>query len=744
MEPNLTPAPNYCVAQVALASPLRRTFDYLVPAKYITKQLAPGIRVKVPFRKAHETGVIIALLFLTDLPERPLKEISEVLDIKPLLTPPLLEMIIWASQYYHHAIGDCVMSALPSLLRQGLPAQLKMESLYTLTPAGTTIAFTELARAPQQAVALAALKQHSDGCTHAQLKALKLNKASVNALVKKGLAAVKQVPLPPVSLTSDHALAPLALNDYQKAAVESVAAKLNTFQTFLLYGVTGSGKTEVYLRIIEQVLAAKQQALVLIPEIGLTPQTILRFQQRFKVTVVALHSGLTDRERLNAWLMAKTQGAAIVIGTRSAIFTPLAKLGLIIIDEEHDLSFKQQDGFRYSARDLAIMRGRMERVPVVLGSATPSLESLYNVQLQRYHLLKLPKRAGSAIQPNFKLVDIRHQQLVDGILSPALLTAINQHLASAGQVLLFLNRRGYAPVWLCHDCGWIARCRHCDANMTFHRTLQQLQCHHCGATQKLPKTCPDCRNSALLPIGFGTERLEQTLLNYYSKSSLLRIDRDSTRRKGSLEAMFDTIHTGQSRILIGTQMLAKGHHFPEVTLVGILNADGGLYSVDFRAIERLAQLITQVAGRAGRADRPGEVLIQTHNPDHPLLQHLIQYGYLDFAKYALQERQQAMLPPFSYQVLVRAEAAKQTLPHQFLTAAKEYVQNQAHTEIQILGPVPAIMEKKGGRHRAQLLLQAKQRQPLQLLLDNLVPYLELLPIKRQVRWTIDVDPLDMM
>lgn len=735
---------NYNIVQVALASPLRHTFDYLLPTKFAHYNIIPGIRVKVPFRKNSEIGVVIAVAQAASLPERKLREIQEVIDAKPILPDMLLALTLWACQYYHHPIGDCIMSALPTLLRQGAAAQLSLEPLYLLTPAGSTLELAALARAPQQAVVLAALKQHPEGCTASQIKILQLNKAGLKALIKKNLVQVRHVPLPQAAHIPSHPAAEIALSAAQSAAVAAVTASLGQFQPFLLYGVTGSGKTEVYLQIIEQVLIAKQQALVLIPEIGLTPQTIQRFQQRFKVTIVALHSGLTDRERLNAWLMAKTGGAAIIIGTRSAIFTPLHKPGIIIIDEEHDPSFKQQDGFRYSARDLAMVRARMEQIPVVLGSATPSLETLYNVEQQRYRMLQLPTRAGKAIQPAFRLIDIRGQQLQDGILSAPLLHAINQHLAADGQVLLFLNRRGYAPVLLCHSCGWIAHCRHCDAHMTYHQRLNQLQCHHCGARQRLPATCPQCTGTEFVPVGAGTERLEHALLNYFNPQSIVRIDRDSTRRKGALQQIFANIHSGQSRILIGTQMLAKGHHFPDVTLVGILNADSGLYSIDFRAIERLGQLIIQVAGRAGRAEKPGEVLIQTHNPDHPLLQRLIQQGYLDFARHALAERRLAGLPPFSHQVLIRAEAANPDQPACFLQQVKQLAQPLAAAEVLILGPVPAIMERKGGHHRAQLLLQAANRPALQKLLSALIPALENLPGKRQVRWLIDVDPVDSL
>lgn len=731
------------IVQVALASPLRHTFDYLLPVGLQQHNLEPGMRVKIPFRKKIETGVVIAVS--TSSMTRPLKDIIEILDHKAILPPQILELVIWASHYYHHSINDCVMSALPALLRQGAQAALKLERLYMLTSAGIEADITTLSRAPQQAVTLAALKQHPDGCTAAQLKQLQLSKACITVLVKKNWVQVKLVPVPQVThIPTANVAQSLDLNMAQQQAIAQIIKSLNSFQTFLLYGVTGSGKTEVYLQAIEQVLAAHRQALVLVPEIGLTPQTIERFQQRFKVTVVAMHSGLTERERLNAWLMAKSGGAAIIIGTRSAIFTPLLKPGIIIVDEEHDLSFKQQDGFRYSARDLALVRAKREGIPVVLGSATPSIESLYNAQQHRYQLLKLPERAGNAIAPRFNIIDIRNLQLSESILAPQLLTAMNHHLEAGGQTLLFLNRRGFAPVILCHSCGWIAHCQHCDAHLTLHQALQQWRCHHCGACQKPLARCPTCSGKELIPIGIGTERLEQLLLKNYSAKIIVRIDRDSTRHKGSLEEMFTHIHSGQSKILLGTQMLAKGHHFADVTLVGILNADSGLYSVDFRATERLAQLIMQVAGRAGRADKPGEVFIQTHHPQHPLLQELIQHGYLEFAKNALQDRLATQLPPYSYLALIKAEANNKEQPLEFLNLVAEAARQFCANEIQILGPIPAPMERKGGYFRAQLLLQATLRPSLQDLLHKLIPAIDALKLSRKVRWAIDVDPLELI
>jgi primosomal protein N' (replication factor Y) len=523
--------------------------------------------------------------------------------------------------------------------------------------------------------------------------------------------------------------------------VDTVSAGLGTFRSFLLEGVTGSGKTEVYLHLIERVLAQGGQVLVLVPEIGLTPQLVARFRARFDVPLALLHSGLTDRERLAAWLAARSGSAPIVLGTRSAIFTPLARPGLLIVDEEHDASLKQQDGFRYSARDLAVWRAHQLAVPVLLGSATPSLESLYNVEQRRYQPLLLPERTGHAELPEYRLIDVRHLSLEDGLSQP-LLTRIGQHLAAAGQVLLFLNRRGFAPTLMCYECDWVAECPRCDARLTWHQSDGRLHCHHCGNQRPVDLRCPQCGSPELHPQGQGTERVEQALAAHFPAAERLRIDRDTTRRKGALDRLLEQARTGQRQILLGTQMLAKGHHFPNVTLVGILDADHGLFSTDFRASERMAQLIVQVAGRAGRQDRPGEVLIQTAHPDHPLLATLVTQGYPAFAAAALAERKAACLPPVTSLALLRAESTTASAPIDFLAAVAQQIRETRPAGVEVWGPVPAGMERRAGRWRAQLLLQSAQRGDLQPLLAGLVRALEQRPAARRVRWSVDVDPAD--
>ncbi len=530
------------------------------------------------------------------------------------------------------------------------------------------------------------------------------------------------------------------LTEHQQVAVDKIIENINQFKAHLLFGVTGSGKTEVYLQIIDAVLKQDKQALILVPEIGLTPQTVMRFQMRFPVLIAVLHSGLTDTERHTAWLQARNGDAKIIIGTRSAIFTPLKDPGVIIIDEEHDASFKQQEGFKYSARDLAVLRANYENISIILGSATPSLESLHNVETGRYECLKLPERAGEAVHPEFILLDLKKQAAPKG-LSMALLESIQKHLKNSNQVLVFLNRRGYSPTLICYQCGWIAACKKCDANMTLHQSPSHLQCHHCGASRPVDKVCRECQSTVLAPMGSGTERIEETLREYFPDTSIIRIDRDSTRKKGSFEQKLSNIHEGEPCILVGTQMLAKGHHFKHVTLSVILNADAGLFSSDFRGSERTAQLIMQVAGRSGRAEKPGEVILQTYHPDHPLLQTLLTHGYEAFAKLLLKEREEALLPPYQFLALVKAEGLKIDVVMEFLNQAKNYLNHDK--DIFILGPLPAPMQKKAGKHRANLLLQANNRNSIKNHLKKLIDHLSEIQAKQRVRWSIDVDPVEL-
>jgi primosomal protein N' (replication factor Y) len=727
------------IVRVAVPSPLRKVFDYRVDEGLIRGDLKAGMRVEVIFGRRHCQALVVAIATGSSVPESKLKSVEAMVDTAPLVTTRLLNLLVWAGEYYQHPLGEVIFGALPTLLRQGKPAEARGEDCWLLTERGKAVDAESLKRAPRQISLLQMLAVIPDGLTASAIDAQQpqwrpimrklIDKGWVETRPRTGLAPGKIAP---------PSTAPV-LNEAQAGAVAAVSRKLGKFGVYLLDGVTGSGKTEVYLTLIEQVLARGEQALILAPEIGLTPQLLLRFQQRFGVSIAVMHSGLSDRERLTAWVTARDGHAPIVIGTRSAVFTPLPKLGLIILDEEHDLSFKQQDGFRYSARDVAVKRAHMEGIPVMLGSATPSLESLYNAEQGRYQRLVLPERAGMATHPQIAVLDVRKQPMQAG-LSAALLNTTRHHLDAGGQVLLFLNRRGYAPALLCHDCGWVAKCRRCDANMTLYNTNHRLRCHHCGTERPADRHCPDCRSTELRPVGAGTERLEEALQQQFPNVGIARIDRDTTRRKGAMQSLLDSIHDGSNRILVGTQMLAKGHHFPEVTLVGIIDIDQGLFSADFRATERMAQLIVQVAGRAGRAEKAGQVLIQTHHPDHPLLQVLLHQGYAAYAQAALEERRQAILPPYGHMALLRAEAVEKSLPLQFLSQARELAEQLRVEDVELLGPIPAPMEKRAGRFRAQLMLQANSRAELHRLLTPWVLQLESGKLGRKVRWSIDVDP----
>jgi primosomal protein N' (replication factor Y) len=724
--------------RVAVPAPLRSLFDYLPPAE--GPEPAAGARLRVPFGRGERCGVLVEAVAGQASPGVTLKRVTAVLDAEPLLGPADLGLLLWAARYYQHPPGEVVAAALPLRLRQGKPPITGGRELWRLTAQGRDSGSVP-SRAPRQARLLALLGAAPGGLSTADLASdgssplQPLRALAARGWVERVIAPASVAPAPPAEPGP-------ALNAAQGTAVESVGGALGSFGAFLLDGVTGSGKTEVYLALVRQAVARGGQVLLLVPEIGLTPQMLERFRRHAGARLAVLHSGLAEGERERAWLAAREGTADVLIGTRSAVFTPLPRLSLLLVDEEHDPSFKQQEGFRYSARDVAVVRAQRAGCPVVLGSATPSLESLRNAELGRYRRLALPQRAGAATAPRIDLVDIRAAPLTGG-LGPVTQRLVRETLARGEQALLFLNRRGYAPVVMCHACGWVAECRQCDARLTFHGAGALLWCHHCGAQRPRPTACPVCGAAELCDLGQGTERLEEAVARLFPGHEAVRIDRDSTRRRGALERSIAGIHSGRYPLLIGTQMLAKGHHFPNVTLVVVLDADQGLYGADFRAGERMAQLIEQVAGRAGRADKPGRVLIQTRHPDHPLLQLLAREGYGAFARAALAERQAARLPPFGHQVLWRAEAAGAQPPAEFLEGVAAIVRAGGAAEVEVWGPVPAPMERRAGRYRAHLLLQSADRPALQAGLAQWVEAAGALPQARRVRWSVDVDPADL-
>ena len=711
------------VVRVAVPRPLWTLFDYRVPDGVATPPV--GARVNVPFGTQSLIGLVVEHAIAADGVD--LKPLIEVLAPGTALQVHVLDLIRWAADYYHHPIGEAVFAAIPVALRK----RSKLRPIEPPRHWRALLTADQPTRAPRQTAALLRLRNADEPIAESALIADGFDARVLRALERKG--AIERVAPRPVAASR------LSTNfvptDEQRRAIDAARAALGRFECFLIDGVTGSGKTEVYLQAIETALDRGLQALVLIPEIALTPQTLERFRQRFG-HAATYHSGLTERERLEAWQQCRDGDARVLIGTRSAIFVPFAALGLIVVDEEHDGSFKQQDGFRYSARDLAIKRAQMLAIPLLLGTATPALETLNNALRKRYRHMHLTARPGSAQPPIIKLIDIRGLPLDDGISAP-LRNALASHLAKGNQALLFINRRGYSPTYLCTRCGWTAACSRCESRLTLHRAPPGLRCHHCGFTAALPHECPQCRFAPLRPIGVGTQRSEQGVARAFPTVPVLRIDRDTTRSARTMASHLEMIARGEPAILIGTQMLAKGHHFPRVTLVGVLNADAGFASPDFRAPEHTAQLIVQVAGRAGRADRAGEVWIQTFNPDNPLLDALVRDGYAGFAATELGHRAAARLPPFRALALLKADGADLER-----TLACLRVLVAGIDGVEILGPTPAPLARRARLYRCQTALLAADRAQLGRALDRVV---DIHGADRfaGVRWSIDVDPYDM-
>ncbi len=730
------------IIRVALDTPLRRTFDYLRDAD--SPAGMAGQRVRVPFGRREKIGFIVSIENQSEIDNAKLKRISSYIDHQPTFDPALLTLLRWAADYYHHPLGEVIATALPKLLREGAPLQERSFVCAITTAGRRALEAGEAKRAPQQRALLERLARDEAGVPEDELADWPRWRDHARSLREREWAERRErehaSALPPVQPDGLATGVPEPTPD-QQAALDTIIASGDTgYRAWLLQGITGSGKTEVYLRLAERQLRAGRRVLILVPEIGLTPQLVGRFAKRFAgIPLAVLHSGLTDTQRLEAWRRSHDGSARLVLGTRSAVFAPIPDLGMIVVDEEHDASFKQQEGgFRYSARDLALVRAQQLDIPIVLGSATPSLESLHNVTLGRFHHLSLPRRAGNAQPPTLKLIDLRAEHVHAG-LSTTAATTIEKHLADQGQVLVYINRRGYAPTLACTACGWVAPCLSCDARLTVYRHAARLRCHHCGADRELPRQCPQC-GYAVKTVGQGTERIEESLAETFQGIGIARLDRDVVRRQDELEAVVSRITSGDARILVGTQMIAKGHDFPDVTLVVVLNADQGLFSTDFRAAERLAQTIVQVAGRAGRGDRRGEVLIQTEYPEHPLLRGLLEGGYEAFASAALAERESAAWPPFARLAALRASALQADWATDFLAAARRAAPK---ANVRLLGPAPAAMAKRAGRFHAQLLIESGERAALHRFLDRWVPAVEALPEVRRVRWALDVDPLEL-
>ncbi|MFC4252109.1 primosomal protein N' [Sinimarinibacterium flocculans] len=715
-------------AAICLPVPLRRSFDYRVDAA-LAGRLRRGCRVRVPFGRRTLVGVVVGAP--RELPEGAdeLRDIEAVLDDEPPIPAELLALCEWAADYYLHPLGEVLAAALPAALRRGaMPATAQTEG-YALTAAGRAALETLPPRHRAQRSLLQALstapRSRADLVATAAVLRRALDAGWIEAADAPAATPASGTPTP---------------TPEQAAALDRLAAGDAGFAVHLLEGVTGSGKTELYLRRIEAALAEGRQALLLAPEISLTPQLDARLRERFGDGVHRFHSTLTDRAREQVWLRARDGRARIVVGTRSAVWLPFARLGLIVVDEEHDTSYKQQDGFRYSARDVAILRAQRLDVPVLLGTATPSLESLHNARSGRYRHIRLQRRVHDTPPPQVRVLDVRGLPLDHG-LSPPLLQAVDRHLDQGGQALLFLNRRGYAPVLLCHACGWNAPCTHCDAHLTLHRGRNRLICHHCGAQQAVPRHCPSCSATSLIAVGAGTERIEQALANRFPQYRVARFDSDRITSHEALERQLADIRDGRTQILVGTQILAKGHDFPGLSLVGIVSADQALYGTDFRAVERMGQLVTQVAGRAGRAGQPGEVWLQTHEPEHPLLQTLARDGYGALCDALLAERRDTGLPPYAHLALLRAEAREAGQALRFLQLVRPCFEAP---DVTVYEPLPSGMERRAGLARAQLLLQSASRAALHRSLGAAVARLQQMPEARRLRWSVDVDPYDLM
>lgn len=724
------------IIRIALNVPVDTLFDYYAEDAS-TDDI--GLRACVPFGKKHLTGIIIAVIAKSEVPPAKLRAAKSIFrEIKPL-SQELLLLFNFCSHYYHYPLGKVIMNGLPLKLRNNQSLQLKdnqTDNQYSLTSAGKQITVTDIPARQRVARRLLVEFHCSTVISHRQIQQISSRAIPLlkDWLTREWVAAIPKIstsiapnPGPPLTTEQAHAVGEITNND-------------GHFKTWLLHGITGSGKTEIYLRIIASVLAKNKQSLVLIPEINLTPQLEAVFRARFSATrLVSLHSGLNDTERLMNWLQAQSGEAKIILGTRLAVFTPLPNLGLIIVDEEHDTSFKQHEGLRYSARDLAIFRAKQTNIPIILGSATPSLESYHNALTHRYHSIRLTTRAiENARLPSIQYIDTRTDKRREG-LSSALIDAISQCLAEKHQSLIFINRRGYAPVLLCRSCGWSAACHRCSSRLVVHLRDKKLCCHHCGHDEHFPRACPDCGNQDLAPFGLGTQRVEETLAAHFPSARIARIDRDSTRRKHAWKDILQAIHTHQVDILVGTQILSKGHDFTNLSLVGILNADTSLFSTDYRASERLFAQLMQVAGRAGRAEIPGHVMIQTEFPEHPLYRALQRQDYDSLAHALLAERKAARFPPFVHQALLRAESHAMHDVMDFLQQASRLV---AHTNtIEMFDPVPAQIARLKGLERAQVLVQSNSRNQLQKFLARWYTEINRLSVHK-IRWTLDVDPVE--
>ena len=721
--------------EVAVFAPLRQSFHYLPPPEVAAADVVPGTLVKIPFGRSARHGVVLA--HGESDPDRALKAISAIVDA-PAVASRDLELIRWAARYYQHPVGEVFATALPNLLRRGRVPAPDVANQWQLV--ANYDRETAVVRGPRQREIVALLE--NGPLEEAGFRRLEFDwRRPLKALTDHGLVRCEPISQPGFEQSRECKRPLVELNSEQSQALDSIIERGDRYTGFLVHGVTGSGKTELYIAAISELTADGGQALVLVPEIALTKHLVARFERVFG-NVAILHSGLSERERALTWLACQRGERSVVLGTRSAVWTPLPNLKCIVVDEEHDPSYKQHDGFRYNARDVAIVRARENKIPAILGSATPSFEALRNAMLGKFVHLRIQRRAGGAQMPHSRCIDIRGLPLRGG-LSDEFVRAIDERLERGEQTLLFLNRRGYAPTVLCHQCGAIIECERCDAKLVFHRERNRLVCHHCDKQLRFEHLRGCCENPEFITLGQGTEQLEETVATLFPNARIARVDRDSVRRKNRLEEIFEEVNQGRVDILLGTQMLAKGHDFANITLVGIVDADSRLFSLDFRAEERLAQLLVQVAGRAGRSERPGEVLIQTHQPFHPLFTTIVEHGYEVFAQSALGEREAAELPPFRKVAVVRAESSAREAPARFLRTLAQQLNRSSSRSVEISGPVAHAMERRAGMVRLQLLLSAERHSDLADAVSRVVDYAESSPAKTRIRWSVDIDPQDI-
>jgi primosomal protein N' (replication factor Y) len=723
---------------IAVPIPIYGCFDYLPAENTQIEDYSPGMRVLVKFGHRELVGIVISHLTNSTTPVNKLKAITHLFDEVTALPVNILNLLQWCATYYCHPLGDCIHTALPSALRQ----KKRLTEIEVIKWSRTTKIYEGRNNATKQQAILQTIEEQNKGIWQDSLKALGFTTTQLKALEQAGY--LTRQTFDPLSASAEQYITPntITLNDAQQKIVIDASKNLDHFHVSLLQGITGSGKTEIYIDIVRKVLINNQQALILIPEINLTPQTLKRFQTQLATPIGFIHSGMSSRERLTTWSLARQGSAKVIIGTRSSIFTPFKKLGLIIVDEEHDASYKQIDGFKYSARDLAVKRAQLENCKVILGSATPSLESVYNAQQHKYEWLVLNKRAGEGQIPEISLIDIRSRPLKNGCSQP-LLDQIKTEIENNNQVIIFQNRRGFSPTLLCEACGWIAHCKHCDARLTIHSHPPHLLCHHCNYKQAITQSCESCHSTHLSPLGTGTERIEFGLAQHFPTTKVIRFDRDTIKKQSHMEQLIDEVNLGEPCLLVGTQMLAKGHDFHNVTLVAVIDADASFFSADFRAVERSAQLLLQVAGRSGRGKKKGRVLIQTKHPEHPLFESVIKSDYKTLSENELEDRTACELPPFSKMLSIRADANKQADSFQALHSINNELFKAIpnNSGVEISGPLAATMARKSGIYRSYLHIFTTNLALRAAILKQL-PTLLASKQKGNAKLTIDVDPID--